>query len=51
MTGSYAHNKKSIYNWVEKNKNKNAIIHSKAMKKYNTWIKIKKIYLNILLDI
>jgi hypothetical protein len=51
MHGTYLQNKKSVYNWMAKNKKKNTIIQARATKKYQTWKKIQRIYLNILLNI
>jgi len=50
MQGTYAQNKKSIYNWREKNKHKwNKYIAEKAKQKYQ-WKKISREFLNILLE-
>jgi hypothetical protein len=50
MQGSYSQNKKSIYNWREKNKEKyNKYMLEKQKKKY-TWKKISREFMNILLD-
>lgn len=46
MHGTYAQNKKSIYNYREKNIEKIRIITNR----YLTWKKIQKIYLAILLN-
>jgi hypothetical protein len=49
MHGTYLQNKKSVYNWVAKNKSKNRAINSKAVDKYQNWKKIQKVFLHILL--
>lgn len=49
MHGTYLQNKQSVYNWMAKNKDHNRTINKKAVDKYQTWKKIQRIYLNILI--
>jgi hypothetical protein len=50
MNGTYQQNKKSIYNYKQKNIEKVNAIARKANKKRYVWIKISKEFLNILLS-
>jgi hypothetical protein len=50
MHGTYSQNKKSIYNYKQKNIDKVNAIARKANKKRYEWLKIKKVFLNILLS-
>ena len=49
MAVSYATNKKSIYNWREKNADKNREVNRRAQKRFREWKSIQKIYFQILL--
>lgn len=49
MAKSYAVNKKSIYNWREKNIERNREIVRRSKRKRDAWISISKIFLQILL--
>ena len=46
---SYQANKKSIYNWRQKNLEKNREINKRYKRKYDAWKKEKFIFLQILL--
>ena len=50
MHGTYLQNKKSIYNYRDKNADKIREILKKSSKKQYEWKKIRKIYLAILLN-
>jgi hypothetical protein len=61
MQGSYSQNKKSIYNWREKNRDKwnlylserrskNKDLHNDIQNKRRAWKKISREFLNILLE-
>ncbi len=50
MPLSYSQNKKHIYAWRENNKDKHLATCRKFQRKYDEWKRIKKIYLNILLE-
>ena len=46
----YEQNKKHIYEWREKNKEKSNELQNKYAKKYYRWKKIQKEFMNILID-
>ena len=50
MSGTYLQNKKSIYNWREKNKEKWNEYKRKNWKQNSIWKKISREFMNILLD-
>jgi len=50
MSGTYSQNKKSIYNWREKNKEKWNQYRRLNYKQNAIWKKISREFLNILLD-
>ncbi len=49
MTGTYLQNKKSIYNWREKNPDKYREFVRIKQRTYDRWRAIQKVYLQILL--
>jgi hypothetical protein len=50
MSGSYASNKKSIYNWRQKNRDKWNEYRREHLKNKRIWIKISIEFRNILID-
>lgn len=50
MSGSYASNKKSIYTWRDKNRNKWNEYRRVQQKNRRIWIKISIEFMNILLN-
>ena len=50
MSGTYLQNKKSIYNWREKNKDKWNEYRRNLWKQNSIWKKISREFMNILLD-
>jgi hypothetical protein len=50
MKGTYLQNKKSIYNWREKNRDKWNEYRRHLCKQNAIWKKISREFLNILLD-
>jgi hypothetical protein len=49
MAWAYSKNKKCIYNWREKNKERNLEINRRYYKKRAIWLKVSKEFNNILL--
>lgn len=50
MSYPYEKNKKFIYKWRETHAESYKELNKKHQRKYQAWIKIKKEFLNILLD-
>ena len=50
MTGTYHQNKKSIYNWIAKNKVKYNEYRRIKQQHWRAWKKISREFMNILLD-
>ena len=50
MSGSYASNKVSIYNWRNRNRSAWNQYRRDYLKKKRIWLQISLIFLNILLD-
>lgn len=50
MTGSYQNNKKSIQNWVAKNKDKKKAYDAIHSKRHWEWKKISRLFRLILID-
>lgn len=50
MPPTYEQNKKHIYKWRENNIERSRELIRKGKAKYDTWKKVQKIYLSILLD-
>ena len=51
MAKSYAVNKKSIYNWREKNIERSREIMRRYKRRKNAWLKISKEFLQILIEL
>lgn len=47
MHGTYLQNKQSLYNWVEKNRDR----HNEYVRNWKRWKKVKHEFLMILIDI
>jgi len=50
MPLKYTQNKKHIYNWRETHKQEWLDYHKITQRKYDNWKRIKKIFMNILLE-